>query len=129
MANKRFDLSNGGIRTSKISNNPKAAPGGVENREPVKAADTRQRAVSDSTEEVSMSVSSVCEEAGERFAFVRFEDRQRYCEFRFPEVALKVNDGFSEEELVQLKFFVKNNIPQLKKLAASVDPFHAIKNG
>ncbi len=108
----KFDLSKGGIRTSR-------------KKAPKRAADMPPNP----NDELSMSVSSVCGEPGHMYAFVRFEDKGRYCEYKFPDVELKVNDGFTEDELVQLKFYVKNNILQLKKMAASVDPFHALKNG
>ncbi len=78
--------------------------------------------------EVSMSVSGICGEKGHLFAFVRFTDGARNCEYVFPEVELKMNDGFTDDELVQLKFYVKNHLTELKRMAASVDPFHALKS-
>ncbi len=80
-----------------------------------------------SSGEVSMSVSGICGNPGHKFAFVRFTDGSKSCEYKFPDVELKMNEGFTDDELVQLKFYVKNHITELKKMAASVDPFHALK--
>ncbi len=77
--------------------------------------------------EIAMSVSGICGQQDDRYAFVQFTQGVKFCEFKFPAVELKVNDGFSEEELVQMRFYVKNHISELKKMAASVDPFHAFK--
>ena len=118
----RFHLTNGGIPTSRKAKKTVDSAG----RKRTNSIDAQDPSASDT---LSMSVSGICGEPGKLFAFVRFEDGKRYCEYRFPDVELRVNDGFSEDELVQLKFYVKNNIPQLKKMAASVDPFHALKNG
>lgn len=76
--------------------------------------------------EVAMSVSGICGEGDDRYAFVQFSGEGKFCEFKFPKVELKLNNGFSEEELVQMRFYVKNHIPELKQMAASINPFRAI---
>ena len=107
---ERFDLSQGGIRISKRTKAPAPRPSG-------------------GSAELSMSVSGICGEPGNLYAFVRFEDGARSCEYRFPDVELKMSDGFSGEELVQLKFYVKNHITELKKMAAAIDPISAMMKG
>ena len=135
----KFDLSKGGIRTSKktaaktrsdgqgIGGRTSPRSGGAYQDDVLReAARTPDSAGPDMNAELSMSVSGICGEPGSLFAFVRFEDGTRCCEFKFPEVELSMSDGFSEEELVQLKFYVANHITELKKMAASIDPISAM---
>lgn len=112
----RFDLSKG-IRTSKRTGT-KRADGAA-----FSAADKSRP---DENAELSMSVSGICGEPGKLYAFVRFEDGARYCEYRFPDVVLTVSDGFTEDELVQLKFYVAGHVAELKKMAAAIDPISAM---
>lgn len=78
---------------------------------------------------MTMSVSPICVKDGEKYAFVRFADGGKACEWTIPEVKLSSNDGFSEEELSGLKFYVKNNMADLKRMAAQINLFEVFKNG
>ena len=79
------------------------------------------------SDELKMSVTSVCGNPGSMYAYVRFEDKNRYCEWKFPDIKLEKNEGFNEEELAGLKFYIKNNMTQLKKMAAHINVFEAFK--
>lgn len=79
--------------------------------------------------EMTMSVSPICLKDGERYAFVRFADGRKNCEWIIPDVKLSSNDGFSEEEISGLKFYVKNNLTELKRMAAKINLFEVFKNG
>lgn len=78
---------------------------------------------------MTMSVSPICVKDGKKYAFVRFTDGGKNCEWTIPEVKLSSNDGFSEEELSGLKFYVKNNMTDLKRMAAQINLFEVFKNG
>ncbi len=80
-------------------------------------------------EELTMSVSSICLKKGKKYAFVRFTDGKKSCEWKIPDVRLSFNEGFSKEEISGLKFYVKNNLDDLKRMAAKINLFEAFKNG
>ena len=80
-------------------------------------------------DELNMSVSPICLKKNKKYAFVRFTDAKKSCEFIIPEGKLSKNDGFSEEEISGLKLYVRSNMAQLKKMAAGINLFEAFKNG
>ena len=80
-------------------------------------------------EELTMSVSPICLKDGERYAFVRFTDGRKHCEWRIPKVQLSLNEGFSEEELDGLRFYIRNNMTDLMRMAAGINLFEVFKNG
>lgn len=74
-----------------------------------------------------MSVSSIFEDkkTGSRYAFVTFNDNGRTAEGKIPECSIISSEGFSDEDLEKLKEYMKNNLPKLKEMAASVDVLKA----
>ncbi len=70
--------------------------------------------------EVNMSVSSVCEKDGKKYAFVSFKDGERIAEGKIPDCKIVSNHGFSQEEVEQLEQFMLRELPQLKKMAAGI---------
>ena len=74
-----------------------------------------------------MSVSSIFEDkkTGNRYAFVIFKDNGRTAEGKIPECSIISSEGFSDEDLEKLKKYMKNNLPKLKEMAASVDVLKA----
>lgn len=80
-------------------------------------------------DEFKMSVTSVFGEPGSMYAFVRFEDGDRFCEWKFPNPTLEKNEGFKDDELAALKVYIQDNMKQLKKMAAQINVFDAFKNG
>ena len=81
------------------------------------------------SDEVSMSVSSVCEAKGKRFAYVRFTDKGKTAEFIIPEVRLNENRGFDDDDIEVLKIYIKDNMTQIKRMAAKINVFEAFKKG
>jgi len=78
--------------------------------------------------ELKMSVSAVCRsEQGDKYAFVTFQDGVRTAEGKIPECKIMKNDGFAEIEVQQLELYLKENLADLKKMAASIDIFSAFK--
>ena len=80
------------------------------------------------SDELKMSVTSVCGEPGSMYAYVRFEDSRRFCEWKFPDISLEKNHGFNDEEIAGLKFYIQNNMTMLKKMAAQINVFEAFKS-
>ena len=72
-------------------------------------------------DELTMSVSPICFKNGKKYAFVRFTDNKKYCEWMIPDAKLKVNHGFTDEEIAGLKFYVKNNMTEIKRMAAQIN--------
>lgn len=73
------------------------------------------------SEELNMSVSPICERDGKKIAFVSFSDGRRTAEGEIPSCKITKNDGFDEGEVAQLELYMKSELAQLKKMAASVN--------
>ena len=72
-------------------------------------------------DELKMSVSPICSKDGKKYAFVSFTDGVRMAEGKIPDCTITSNEGFSEEEVQQLEEYMKQELPQLKKMAAEID--------
>lgn len=72
-------------------------------------------------DELKMSVSPICAKDGKKYAFVSFTDGVRTAEGKIPDCAITNNVGFSEDEVQQLEEYMKQELPQLKKMAAGID--------
>ncbi|SHJ59502.1 hypothetical protein [Pseudobutyrivibrio xylanivorans] len=76
--------------------------------------------------ELDMNVSAVCQnETGEKYAFVTFSDGVREAEGSIPKCRIIRNQGFADIEIQQLEKYMRDNLRQLKKMAAGVDIFSA----
>ena len=71
-------------------------------------------------DEVNMTVSSVCEKDGKKYAFVTFIDGERVAEGKIPDCVIISNKGFEEEEVKMLELYMKNELSQLKRMAAGI---------
>lgn len=77
--------------------------------------------------ELSMSVSPICHtESGEKYAYVSFTDGKRSAEGRIPDCRIDKNDGFAAIEIAQLEAYMRDNLRQLKTMAAGVNPLKAL---
>ena len=77
------------------------------------------------SEELKMSVSSVCQKDGVKIAYVSFSDGVRTAEGRIPECVIHSNDGFTEDEVVQLELYMKSELATLKRMAAGINVMDA----
>lgn len=78
--------------------------------------------------ELNMSVSAICQtEKGDKFAYVTFSDGVREAEGVIPECKINKNNGFAEIEVKLLEDYMRENLAQLKKMAAGIDIFSAFK--
>lgn len=82
-----------------------------------------------SEQEMKMTVSPICtDKSGKnKYAYVTFTDGKKYAEAKIPECEITKNDGFSEEELAGLHFYMRTNLTELKKIAAKNNVFEALK--
>ena len=71
--------------------------------------------------ELNMSVSPICVKDGKKYAFVSFTDGTRTAEGKIPDCTITNNAGFSEDEVQQLEDYMKQELTQLKKMAAGID--------
>ena len=71
-------------------------------------------------EEVKMSVSPVCTKNDQQYAFVSFSDEKRTAEGKIPECKIISNQGFTEEEIIQLEDYMRRELRTLKKMAAGI---------
>lgn len=76
-------------------------------------------------EELKMSVSPICQKGGTRIAYVSFTDETRTAEGRIPDCVILSNEGFTEDEVLQLQRYMKQELATLKRLAASVNVLDA----
>ena len=72
-------------------------------------------------DELKMSVSPICTKDGKKYAFVSFTDGVRTAEGKIPDCEITSNDGFSKDEVQQLEEYMKQELPQLKKMAAEIN--------
>ena len=77
-------------------------------------------------DELTMSVSGICRKDGVKLAYVTFSDAGRKAEGIIPDCRITKQNGFSEEEIGQLELYMKMNLGELKKQAASVSPLRAM---
>lgn len=77
-------------------------------------------------DEMTMSVSPVCTKNGEKLAYVTFTDAKRSAEGVIPECKIIKHEGFTEDEVGQLELYLRMNLGELKKKAASVNPVRAM---
>ena len=76
-------------------------------------------------QELSMSVSPICEKKGQKTAYVSFSDGNRSAEGEIPDCKITKNNGFDEGEIAQMELYMKGNLMMLKKMASSVNVFDA----
>ena len=69
---------------------------------------------------VNMSISSVCEKDGKRYAFVSFTQGERFAEGKIPDCKIIAVQGFSSEEVEQLENYMRRELPKLKQMAAGI---------
>ena len=72
-------------------------------------------------DELKMSVSPICTKDGKKYAFVSFTDGVRTAEGKIPDCVITSNVGFSEDEVQQLEDYMKQELSQLKKMAAGIN--------
>lgn len=82
--------------------------------------------------DMRLSVSPVCKKNGETFAFVTFTEVKgntqelRVAEGKIPDCKIISSDGFDEGEVGMLEMYMKQNLLQLKKMAAGIRLFDVI---
>ena len=70
--------------------------------------------------ELKMSVSAVCTKDEKQYAYVSFSDENRVAEGKIPECIIISNQGFTEDEVVQLEDYMRRELRTLKKMAAGI---------
>lgn len=77
------------------------------------------------SEEMNMSVSPICQKDGRKVAYVSFSDDRRSAEGAIPDCRIIRNEGFNEDEIARLEYYMEGNLGMLKQMAASVNPMDA----
>lgn len=77
------------------------------------------------SDELKMSVSPICTKDGNKYAFVSFTDGKRSAEGKIPDCKIISNDGFSDEEVEKLEYYMQQELPQIKKMAAGINIMHS----
>lgn len=75
----------------------------------------------DTSGEVNMSVSPICMKNGQKVAYVRFTEGERYAEGEIPACRITGSGGYSPEEIKALEDYMKVELPRLKKMAAQIN--------
>ena len=63
---------------------------------------------------------------GRKVVYVTFSDATRFAEGELPSCKITANRGFTPEEVANLENYLKNNIDELNKTAAGIDPIRAL---
>ena len=77
-------------------------------------------------DELTMSVSGICQKDGRKIAYVTFADSDRKAEGIIPDCRITRQNGFSKEETGQLELYMKMNLADLKRQAAGINPIRAM---
>lgn len=77
------------------------------------------------SDQLNMSVSQICSNGKEKYAFVSFTDGKRVAEGKIPACKIMKNEGFSEAEVAQLELYMKQQLNVLKKMAAGINVMDA----
>lgn len=91
----------------------------------------------DANPNMKLSVSPVCKKDGETYAFVTFTEvlntqgahvaqKVRVAEGKIPDCKIISSEGFDEGEVGMLEMYMKQNLQQLKKMAAGLRLFDVI---
>lgn len=70
--------------------------------------------------DVNLTVSPVCSKDGKNYAFVTFSEGGKTAEGKIPDCKIIANKGFSQEEVEQMEYYMTNELPKLKRMAAGI---------
>ena len=75
---------------------------------------------------LNMQVSLACKKDGQKVVYVIFSDATRFAEGEIPSCRITTNRGFTPQEVADLERYLKDNMDQLNKTAAGIDPIRAL---
>ncbi|MCR5686874.1 MAG: hypothetical protein K6G58_02435 [Lachnospiraceae bacterium] len=76
--------------------------------------------------EIRMSVSTMTRTKDSKAVYVLFEDGGKKAEFALPELRLVSSEGFSEEEISQLRDYAENEKDSIMEVARKINPMRAL---
>lgn len=76
--------------------------------------------------DIKMSVSSVTRSKEKKAVYVFFQDGEKTAEFTVPGCELLKNNGFSDEDISQLKAYITNEQDTIFDMAKQVNPLKAM---
>ena len=74
-----------------------------------------------SSGELNMQVSPICEKDGRKIAYITFSDSSRSAEGVIPMCTISSNSGFTDDEVAQLETYMQTNLSALKTMAQNVN--------
>ena len=77
-------------------------------------------------EELKLQISGILEKDGKKRACVSFSAPGCYAEGYIPDCVLEKSSGFTKEEEEALCAYLRENLAELKKRAARINPLNAI---
>ncbi|MBR4144262.1 MAG: hypothetical protein IK014_00375 [Lachnospiraceae bacterium] len=76
--------------------------------------------------DIKMSVSSMTRSKEKKAVYVFFQDGEKTAEFTVPGCELLKNNGFSDEDISQLKAYITNEQDTIFDMAKQVNPLKAM---
>ena len=76
--------------------------------------------------DIKMSVSSMTRNKDKKAVYVFFQDGEKTAEFTLPGCELVKNNGFSDDDIRQLKEYIDNEQDTIFGMAKQVNPIKAI---
>ena len=76
--------------------------------------------------DIKMSVSSMTRSNEKKAVYVFFQDGEKTAEFTVPSCELLKNNGFSDEDISQLKAYITNEQDTIFDMAKQVNPLKAM---
>lgn len=75
---------------------------------------------------LNMQVSLACKKDGQKVVYVSFSDNTRMAEGEIPSCKITTNRGFTPEEVANLENYLRENMDELNRTAAGIDPIRAL---
>jgi len=75
---------------------------------------------------LNMQVSLACKKDGRKVVYVTFADKTRFAEGEIPSCKITTNRGFTPEEVGNLETYLRENMDELNRTAAGIDPIRAL---
>lgn len=77
-------------------------------------------------DELKMTVSGIVPKDGRQNIYVVFEDGMRRAEGSVPDCVITTQNGFKEDEVKMLEFYMKQEQDTIRELAKQINPIKAL---
>ncbi len=77
-------------------------------------------------DEIKLDITGMVETDGKKVSYIRFSRGDDYAEGYIPDCVFTKVKGFTDEETARLADYLRENLQDLKKRAADINPLNAL---